>query len=69
MVSDIYFNSGKETKNKQAKVRVLYNKVKVKVLVTQLCPTLCNPVDPPGSSVREILQARILEYVAILFSK
>ena len=33
--------------------------------------TLCDPVDcsPPGSSVHEILQARILEWVAISFSK
>ena len=40
---------------------------KVKVLVAQLCLTLCNPVDykPPGSSVHEILQARILKWVAI----
>ena len=40
------------------------------VLVTQLCPTLCDPMDcsPPGSSVHGILQARILEWVAILFS-
>ena len=32
----------------------------------QLGPTLCDPVDcsPPGSSVHEILQARILEWVA-----
>ena len=39
--------------------------------VTQSCPTLCNPVDcsPPGSSVHGILQARILEGVAISFSK
>ena len=37
----------------------------------QLCPTLCNPMDCslPGSSVREILQARILEYAALSFSK
>ena len=43
----------------------------VKVKVTQLCPTLCNPVDrsPPGSSVHGILQARILERFAILFSR
>ena len=36
----------------------------------QLCLTLCNPVDgsPPGSSVSEILQVRILEWVAISFS-
>ena len=45
--------------------------MKVKVLVTQSCPTLCNPVDCslPGSSVCEILQARILEWVAISFSR
>ena len=32
-----------------------------------LCPTLCNPIDgsPPGSPVHGILQARILEWVAI----
>ena len=38
--------------------------------VTQLYPTLCNPVDcsPPGSSVHGILQARVLEWVAIAFS-
>ena len=37
----------------------------------QSCPTLCNPVDcsPPGSSVSGILQARILEWVAIPFSR
>ena len=31
----------------------------------QLCPTLCNPMDSPGSSVHGILQARILEWAAI----
>ena len=33
----------------------------------QSCPTLCNPINcgPPGSSVHGILQARILEWVAI----
>ena len=36
----------------------------------QSCPTLCNPIDgsPLGSSVPGILQARILEWVAISFS-
>ena len=40
------------------------------VLVIQSCPTLCDPMDysPPGSSVHEISQARILERVAISFS-
>ena len=42
----------------------------VKVLVVESCPTLCNPMDcsPPGPSVHGILQARILEWVAIPFS-
>ena len=39
----------------------------MKVLVPQLYPTLCDPLDPPGSSVPGILQARILEWVAIPF--
>ena len=36
----------------------------------QSCLTLCDPIDgsPPGSPVRGILQARILEWVAISFS-
>ena len=41
------------------------------VLVTQLCPTLCEPMDcsPPGSCVHGILQARVLEWVSISFSR
>ena len=40
--------------------------LKVDVLVTQSCPTLCDPKDcsPPGSSIHGILQARILEWTA-----
>ena len=39
----------------------------MKVLVVQLCPTLCNLMDCScqGSPVHGILQARILEWVAI----
>ena len=39
--------------------------------VTQSCLTLCDPTDcsPPGSSVHGIFQARILEWVAISYSK
>ena len=39
------------------------------VLLAQSCPTLCNPVDCswPGSSIHGILQARVLEWVAIPF--
>ena len=46
-------------------------KVKVKVLVAQSCPTLCNLMSysPPGSSVHGILQSRILEWIVIPFSK
>ena len=41
------------------------------VLVTQSCLTFCDTVDssPPSSSVHGIFQARILEYVTILFSR
>ena len=37
------------------------------VLIAQLCPILCDPMDysPPGSSVHGIFQARILEWIAI----
>ena len=45
--------------------------VKVKMSVAQLCLTLCDPVDcsPPGPSVHGILQARILEWVALSSSR
>ena len=48
--------------------------MRVKVLVAQsdfLCLTLCYPIDCslPGSSVRGILWARILGWVAIPFSR
>ena len=40
-------------------------------LVAQSCPTLCYPLDSslPGSSFHRIFQARILEWVAISFSR
>ena len=43
----------------------------VKVLVSQSCLTLCDHTDCslPGSSVLGILQARVLEWIAILFSR
>ena len=41
------------------------------VLVAQLCPSLCNSMDcsPQGSSVHGILEARILEWVSVSFSR
>ena len=46
-------------------------KYSVCVLVAQSCLTLCNPMDcrPPSFSVHGILQARILEWVAMPSSK
>ena len=38
----------------------------MKVKVVQLCPTLCDPID---YTVHRLLQARILEWVAFLFSR
>ena len=45
--------------------------MKVRVLVAQSCPAVCDLMDfsLPGSSVHEILQARILEWVAISYSR
>ena len=58
-----FFNSFTDVTNLRA---ILYC-----CLVTKSCLTLCNPVDcsPPDSSVLGISQARILEWVAIPFSK
>ena len=47
-------------------------KIKIeKVLVAQSHLTLCNPMDcsPPGSSVHDILQARMLEWIVIPISR
>ena len=45
--------------------------LKLKVLVTQSCQTLCDPMNcsPPGASDHGIFQARILRLVAISFSR
>ena len=46
-------------------------KVKSESEVAQLCPTLSDPMDCslPGSSIRGIFQARVLEWGAIAFSR
>ena len=53
------------------KVRVVYIYACVRARSLQWCLTLCNPMDcsPPGSSVHGILQTRILEWVAMPFSR
>ena len=50
---------------------IIGESVKVKVFVAQSCLTLFDSMDrsPPGFSVHGILQARILEWVAIPFSR
>ena len=49
----------------------LYRRLCVHAKTLHLCSTLCNPVDcsPPGFSVHGILQARILEWVAMSSSR
>ena len=55
----------------KCKIKDIKKSHSVLVLVSQSCPTLCDPMDcsPPGSFVYGILQARILEWVAIPFSR
>ena len=50
---------------------LLLSLMTINTLVAQLFPSLCGPIDcsPSGSSIHGILQARILEWVAIPFSR
>ena len=52
-------------------VEKMRKKKKVKLLVAEPCPALCNRLDcgPPGSYIHGILQVTILEWVAISFSR
>ena len=52
-------------------VLITHSLTSFKVLVAQACPALCDPMDcsPPNSFVLGILQARILEWAAISFSR
>ena len=61
----------KKKKKKICQTAVSISSVCVCVLVAQSCRILCNPMDcsQPGSSIHGILQARILEWVAICFSR
>ena len=59
------------TKAKQQQQLTTANVFDSEVKAAQSCPTLCDPMDCslPGPSVHEILQTRILEWVAIPFSR
>ena len=60
----------KKQDKEQALLQIIQSVKRVKVLVAQSCPTPFDPMDcTPGSSVHGILQARILEWVAIPFSR
>ena len=62
---------GAQARQRAAWPQCMYVCVSVRVSGAQSCPTLCNSMEwsPPGSSVQEILQARILERPAIPFSR
>ena len=64
-------NKACQRKKCSLKIKFSIGFIELCVLVTQLCLTLCHPRDCslPGSSVHGILQARILEWVAISFSR
>ena len=67
--SNIYIYTIRNPFSHQMPPRFLFTHVVLHGKLLQLYPTLCDPVDhsPPGSSVHGILQARILEWVAIPF--
>ena len=52
-------------------LRVIKMKIESESEVSQSCPTFCDPMDCrlPGSSIHGILQANILEWAAISFSR
>ena len=57
--------------DKQMGMVHIYNGILCVCSVAQLCPSTCDPMDcsPPSSSVHGIFQARILEWVAISYSR
>ena len=63
---DLFYSTGNLTLKKS---EYMYATTVAKLLLSS--PTLCDPIDgnPPDSSVPGILQARILEWVAISFSR
>ena len=72
-----HFRSHQQCAGAHISHRVLFSSLlrneseSVKVFVAQSCPALFDPLDcsPPGSSFHGTLQVRILEWVAITFSK
>ena len=56
--------------NTLSKLRRHLSQLDAAAELLQSCPTLCDPIDgsPSGSTIPGILQARILEWVAVSFS-
>ena len=67
-VDDLKSETNQDSQFERAQFRVIHESESE---VAQSCLTLCDPVDCslPSSSVHGILQARILEWVAISFSR
>ena len=72
-LSSFFLNARRTTVRSREDIADTVNEriINTKVLVAQSCPALCSPMDcsPPGSSVHGVLQARILEWVTIPFSR
>ena len=66
-----FFRDFRMIQSHNSKILIIYTTYMCVWLVTQSCLTLCDPMDYslPGSSIHGILQARILEWVTISFSK
>ena len=66
------YNWEKQSELKYMLTEIIYMRHKKSdSAVAHLCPVLCDPIDHslPGSSINGIFQARILEWVAIAFSR
>ena len=66
----VYWDTLKICISKRNIVEFLFSNI-ITALCNQSCPTVCDPMDCslPGFSVHGILQARILEWVTISFSR
>ena len=66
----IYYKQSFDLETQDCAVPTIFSAAAAAAKSLQSCPTLCDPIDgsPLGSSVPGILQARILEWVAVSFS-
>ena len=71
LLQGIFLNPGIKSRSPVLQANSLPSAAAAAAKSLQSCPTLCDPIDCslPGSSIQGILQARILEWVAISFSR